>query len=90
MNYSTPPAFENANGQAYYNIINASFLENLSIPTLQNLTLTEKDKTTIDNHVQLLVGSMQNPLTWEHLLALEAQYLNWIDKTQRKSSVYNK
>ncbi len=90
MNYTNPPVFENAMGEAYYNIVNASFLENCTIPTLQNITLTPNDQITINTHLELLKGSIQSPLTWEHLLALEAQYLNWVDQALHKVSVYKK
>jgi hypothetical protein len=90
MHYSNPLVFENATGEAYYNVVNASFLENCTIPTLQNVMLTANDQITINTHLELLRGSIQNPLTWEHLLALEAQYLNWMDQSQHKVSIYKK
>ena len=88
INYDNLPVFDNASGEAYYNIINSSFLENLIIPELTTTTLTENDRSIIDKQIQLLNASIQNPLAWDYLMELEIQYLLWVDRTQHKQSKY--
>lgn len=88
INYQNPPVFDNASGEAYYNIVNASFEQNLTIPTFTITGLTDHDKEIVKQRIELLSGSMANPLTWEHLWQLETQYLNWVDRATHKVSVY--
>src|SRR5688572_13782702 len=54
INYQTPVNFDNAVGQAYYNVVNASFSANLTIPTVTVEGLTEHDRSIIATHVELL------------------------------------
>ena len=83
-----PPNFENATGEAYYNLIKFAFGENLSIPKLEFENLTNNDKTIIMNYISLLEQSFNNPLPWKQLLELEKQYLIWLDRSNRKVSKY--
>lgn len=88
IDYMDPPNFENATGEAYYNLIKFTFEENLTIPKLEISNLTNNDKTLIINYISLLEQSFNNPLPWSSLLELEKQYLIWIDKSHRKVSKY--
>jgi hypothetical protein len=83
-----PPNFENASGEAYYNLIKFTFQENLTIPKLEIGNLTNNDKTIIINYISLLEQSFNNPLPWSSLLELEKQYLIWLDRSHRKVSKY--
>jgi len=88
INYQNPPAFDNASGEAYYNVVNASFSQSLTIPSFTITGLTDHDKEIVNQRIELLSGSMANPLSWEHLWQLEAQYLSWVDKAIHKVSAY--
>lgn len=88
IDYMDPPSFENALGEAYYNVIKFTFGENLTIPKFEISNLTNNDKTIIINYISLLEQSFNNPLPWSSLLELEKQYLIWNDKSHRKVSKY--
>src|SRR5688572_29354973 len=88
IDYQTPPVFDNAVGQAYYNVVKTSFSENLTIPTVNITGMTEHDKEIVNQYIELLNGAMTTPLTWDHLLQLETQYQNWVDRTTHKVSIY--
>jgi hypothetical protein len=88
IDYLTPPSFENAVGEAYYNTVKFSFGESLVIPKLDLNNLSNNDKTILLNYISLLEQSAANPLSWSSLLELEKQYLIWLDRSNRKASKY--
>lgn len=88
ITYDTVGAFDNASGEAYYNLVIASFKENLSIPQFTPASLTPNDKNTIDRYIQLLNQLKQNPPTWDNLLIRQTQYQIWLDKASHKKSKY--
>jgi hypothetical protein len=88
IDYMNPPNFENASGEAHYNLIKFAFEENLTIPNFELDNLTNNDKTIIVNYISLLEQSLYNPLPWKQLLELEKQYLIWLDRSNRKVSKY--
>ena len=88
VTYDTVGSFENAEGEAYYNLVLNSFKNDLSIPQFTKLSLTSKDKTQTDRIIQLLNQLKQNPPSWDELLARETQYLIWLDKISHRQSKY--
>jgi hypothetical protein len=88
MNYQNPPSFDNALGDALYNIVKSSFTENLSIPELTTDGITAHDQTIINGYIELLKGAAKNPLSWNQLFQLETQYLIWWDRANHKVSRY--
>jgi hypothetical protein len=88
IDYQTPPSFDNALGQAYYNVVKTSFSENLIIPNVDITGMTDHDREIVNQYIELLNGAMISPLTWDHLLQLEAQYMNYLDRTTHKVSIY--
>lgn len=88
ITYDTIAAFDNADGEAYYNIVISSFQENLSIPQLAFSTLTSHDKAKIERIIQQLNELKQNPPSWNDLFDRQTQYLIWLDKVSRRHSKY--
>ena len=90
INYATPPTFKSPEGEAAYNLINFSFMENQLIPAINLEVLNSEDKAIMVNHISLLEQAKTNTLSWEQLMKLEVQYLNWIDRAQRRNSKYHR
>lgn len=87
ITYDTIPTFDNAEGEAYFNLIIASFKENLTIPKFA-CTLTPNDKSIIDKYVILLNNLKQNPPDWDDLLEKQTQYFIWLDIVSHRKSKY--
>ena len=88
ITYDTINNFESAIGEAYYNIIINSFIENLSIPQFSLSNLTIHDDMEIDKFIKQLNNVKQHPPTWEELLIKQTQYLIWLDKVTRRQTKY--
>ena len=65
-------------------------MENQLIPAINLEVLNSEDKAIMVNHISLLEQTKTNTLSWEQLMKLEVQYLNWIDRAQRRNSKYNR
>ncbi|MFH2141606.1 MAG: hypothetical protein ABIJ97_04230 [Bacteroidota bacterium] len=87
ITYDTMGNFENAAGEAYFNLVIASFKEYLIIPQF-TCTLTPKDKTKIEKFIQQLNEVKHNPPSWDELFTKQTQYLIWFDKISRRQSKY--
>ncbi len=86
--YDTTNTFDNARGEAYYNLIISAFSENLVISDFVPSELTLNDKSVIENLMQELKALKQNPPSWESLFEKETQYLIWLDKVSRRQTKY--
>jgi hypothetical protein len=88
ITYDTIGGWENAAGEAYYNIIISSFKENCSIPDISSINFTVKDKIQISVIVEQLNALKQNPPSWDELLRKETQYLIYLDRALRRNTKY--
>jgi len=88
ITYDTISSFENVLGESYYKLLVYSFSDNLSIPEIERNQFTANDKKIIENAIFKLNEVKKNPPTWNELLIKEAEYLKWIDISQRKKSKY--
>ena len=88
ITYDTVGTFDNAAGEAYFNLVISSFKENLTIPEFSFSPFTEADKNKIERIIQMLEQLKKNPPSWDDLLIKQTQYLFWLDKVTRKKSKY--
>lgn len=88
ITYDTIATFDNAVGEAYYNLVVNSFKENLTIPLFSFSPLSGNDKSKIDRIIEKLNEAKTNPPTWDDLLIRQAQYQIWLDKVSHKKSKY--
>ena len=88
VTYDTISSFDNAAGEAYYNLVLNSFKETLGFPKITTSSLTLNDKTKTDIFIQQPNQLKQNPPTWDELFKRETEYLVWLDKISRKKSKY--
>ncbi|MDD3688391.1 MAG: hypothetical protein PHE56_16725 [Bacteroidales bacterium] len=88
ITYDTIGGWENAAGEAYYNIIISSFKENCSIPDITSINFTDKDKYQISVIIGQLNALKQNPPSWDELMRKETQYLIYLDRALRRNTKY--
>lgn len=88
LTYDTVGTFDNAVGEAYYNLVIYSFKENLTIPQFSFSPFTVNDKSKIERIIQQFNQLKMNPPLWDDLLIKETQYMIWLDKVTHKKSKY--
>jgi hypothetical protein len=88
ITYDTIGGWENAAGEAYYNIVISSFNENLTIPEISSSNFTVKDKSQVDEIIRQLNMLKQNPPTWDDLLKGQTKYLIYLDRALRRNTKY--
>lgn len=88
ITYDTISAFDNAQGEAFFQMAVDAFTNNAHIPNFIPSDLTANDRNKIDKFIQQLKEIKQNPPTWENLYERQTQYLIWVDKVTRRHSKY--
>jgi hypothetical protein len=88
VTYDTVSAFDNSLGEAYFKLLVFTFAEEQIIPEINFQLLSDNDRKILQNHVEKFNIIKANPPAWEELLLKEAEYLKWIDASQRRQSKY--
>lgn len=88
ITYDTIGHFESALGEAYYQVVLNAFSETLEIPHMDKSGLTAHDQAKIEMLIEKFEALIENPPSWEEILAGETKFVIYKDKAFHRTPTY--